>query len=96
MAICGSKGSDINLFKMIVCVGQQIVSGKRTPNGFTNHSLLHFELYSKYAVSKGYVCNSFYDGMNVIKLFFLTIGGRKGLVDTDEKTSETGYMQRIL
>lgn len=29
MAICGSKGSNLNLCQMITCVGQQIVSGKR-------------------------------------------------------------------
>lgn len=29
MAICGSKGSNLNLCQMIACVGQQIVSGKR-------------------------------------------------------------------
>ena len=33
MAICGSKGSNLNLCQMIACVGQQIVSGKRQ-NGF--------------------------------------------------------------
>lgn len=29
MAVCGSKGSDINLCQMIACVGQQIVAGER-------------------------------------------------------------------
>ena len=96
MAICGSKGSDINLSQMIGCVGQQTVSGNRTPNGFTNRSLPHFEPYSKYASSKGFVGHSFYDGMNAIELFFHTMGGREGLVDTAVRTSETGYMQRRL
>ena len=96
MAICGSKGSDINLSQMIGCVGQQTVSGNRTPNGFTNRSLPHFEPYSKYAASKGFVGHSFYDGMNAIELFFHTMGGREGLVDTAVRTSETGYMQRRL
>ena len=96
MAICGSKGSDINLSQMIGCVGQQTVSGNRTPNGFSNRSLPHFEPYSKYAASKGFVGHSFYDGMNAIELFFHTMGGREGLVDTAVRTSETGYMQRRL
>ena len=96
MAISGSKGSDINLSQMIGCVGQQTVSGNRTPNGFANRSLPHFEPYSKYAASKGFVGHSFYDGMNAIELFFHTMGGREGLVDTAVRTSETGYMQRRL
>lgn len=34
MAVCGSKGSNINLSQMIACVGQQTVNGTRMPNGF--------------------------------------------------------------
>ena len=34
--------------------------------------------------------------MNAIELFFHTMGGREGLVDTAVRTSETGYMQRRL
>ena len=96
MTICGSKGSEINLCQMIGCVGQQTVSGKRTPNGFINRSLPHFEEFSKYPTSKGFIGHSFYDGMNATEFFFHTMGGREGIVDTATKTSETGYMQRRL
>lgn len=34
MSQCGSKGSPINIAQMVACVGQQIVGGKRAPNGF--------------------------------------------------------------
>ena len=34
MSQCGSKGSPINIAQMVACVGQQVVSGTRTPNGF--------------------------------------------------------------
>ncbi|PIO55090.1 RNA polymerase Rpb1, domain 4, partial [Teladorsagia circumcincta] len=34
MAICGSKGSYINISQMIACVGQQAISGNRPPDGF--------------------------------------------------------------
>ena len=96
MAICGSKGSNINLSQMIACVGQQTVSGQRMPNGFLNRSLPHFEPYSKYAEAKGFVKNSFYTGLTAPEFFFHTMGGREGLVDTAVKTAETGYMQRRL
>lgn len=66
------------------------------PNGFFDRSLPHFEPYSKYPASKGFVSNSFYDGLNATEFFFHTIGGREGLVDTAVKTAETGYMQRRL
>jgi len=96
MAVCGSKGSDINLSQMIACLGQQIVSGQRIGDGFYNRTLPHFETYSKYPAAKGFVKNSFYTGLNATEFFFHTIGGREGLVDTAVKTAETGYMQRRL
>lgn len=96
MAVCGSKGSDINLSQMIACLGQQTVSGNRIGNGFLNRTLPHFEPYSKYPASKGFVQNSFFTGLNATEFFFHTIGGREGLVDTAVKTAETGYMQRRL
>jgi DNA-directed RNA polymerase III subunit RPC1 len=34
MAICGSKGSFINISQMIACVGQQSISGHRPIEGF--------------------------------------------------------------
>eukprot|EP01132_Coremiostelium_polycephalum_P002078 gene2078-2564_t len=96
MALCGSKGSNINIAQMIACVGQQIVNGTRIPNGFTNRTTPHFPIYAKDPKAKGFVSNSFYTGMVPTEFFFHTMGGREGLVDTAVKTAETGYMQRRL
>ena len=35
-------GSFINICQMIASVGQQAISGKRTPDGFEDRSLPHF------------------------------------------------------
>ncbi|KAH3863264.1 DNA-directed RNA polymerase III subunit RPC1-like [Dreissena polymorpha] len=96
MAICGSKGSFINISQMIACVGQQAISGKRVPNGFEDRALPHFERHSKDPSARGFVQNSFYSGLTPTEFFFHTMGGREGLVDTAVKTAETGYMQRRL
>jgi DNA-directed RNA polymerase III subunit RPC1 len=96
MALCGSKGSNINISQMVTCVGQQVVSGKRVPNGFVKRTLPHFEVDSRKPNAKGFVLNSFYSGMTPTEFFFHTMGGREGLVDTAVKTAETGYMQRRL
>lgn len=96
MAICGSKGSFINISQMIACVGQQAISGKRTPNGFEDRALPHFEKFSKDPAARGFVENSFYSGLTPTEFFFHTMAGREGLVDTAVKTAETGYMQRRL
>lgn len=48
MAICGSKGSFVNISQMIACVGQQVISGSRIPNGFEDRSLPHFERHCRH------------------------------------------------
>eukprot|EP01119_Soliformovum_irregulare_P009594 TRINITY_DN2305_c0_g1_i1.p1 TRINITY_DN2305_c0_g1~~TRINITY_DN2305_c0_g1_i1.p1 ORF type:complete len:1461 (+),score=465.40 TRINITY_DN2305_c0_g1_i1:140-4384(+) len=96
MALCGSKGSNINISQMIACVGQQTLSGSRIPYGFINRTLPHFELNAKDPAARGFVSNSFYTGLTPSEFFFHTMGGREGLVDTAVKTAETGYMQRRL
>lgn len=57
MALCGSKGSNINISQMVACVGQQTVSGKRVPNGFVRRTLPHFEVDAKTPAAKGFVMN---------------------------------------
>jgi len=96
MALCGSKGSNINIAQMVACVGQQVLSGSRIPNGFEARSLPHFERDSKDPKSRGFVQNSFFSGLTPTEFFFHTMGGREGLVDTAVKTASTGYMQRRL
>ena len=96
MAVCGSKGSQINVAQMVACVGQQIISGSRVPNGFQDRSLPHFAKKSKEPSSKGFVSNSFFSGLTPTEFLFHAISGREGLVDTAVKTAETGYMQRRL
>lgn len=96
MAVCGSKGSKINVAQMVACVGQQIISGSRVPNGFQDRSLPHFAKKSKDPPAKGFVRNSFFSGLTPTEFLFHAISGREGLVDTAVKTAETGYMQRRL
>jgi len=96
MALCGSKGSTINISQMVACVGQQAVGGARPPDGFHGRSLPHFRRGEKTPAAKGFVANSFFTGMRPTEFFFHTMAGREGLVDTAVKTAETGYMSRRL
>lgn len=66
------------------------------PNGFTDRTLPHFEVDSKEPKARGFVQNSFYDGLTPPEFFFHTMAGREGLIDTAVKTADTGYMQRRL
>ena len=96
MVNAGSKGSDINISQMIVCLGQQTVEGKRIPYGFDDRTLPHFTKYDDSSTARGFVQNSFIGGLTPEELFFHAMGGRTGLIDTAVKTSQTGYIQRRL
>ena len=71
MAMCGAKGSKINISQMIACVGQQAVGGKRISNGFFHRTLPTYNLNSRGAAAKGFVENSFYSGLNANEFFFI-------------------------
>lgn len=96
MATSGSKGSSINVSQMVAVVGQQIIGGKRVPDGFQDRSLPHFPKNAREPPSKGFVRNSFFSGLTPTEFLFHAISGREGLVDTAVKTAETGYMSRRL
>ena len=96
MVNAGSKGSDLNISQMISCLGQQNVDGKRIPYGFDQRTLPHFTKYDDSPGARGFVENSYINGLTPQELFFHAMGGRVGLIDTAVKTSTTGYIQRRL
>ena len=96
MVSSGSKGKPINISQMVACLGQQNVDGKRIPAGYNDRSLPHFTKYNVSPESRGFVENSFINGLTPQEFFFHAMGGREGLIDTAVKTSETGYIQRKL
>lgn len=96
MVSAGSKGNQINICQIIACVGQQNVQGKRIGWGFRGRSLPHFSKEDVGTESRGFVENSYLQGLTPQEFFFHAMGGREGLVDTACKTAETGYIQRRL
>eukprot|EP00656_Telonema_subtile_P024013 TRINITY_DN2574_c0_g1_i5.p1 TRINITY_DN2574_c0_g1~~TRINITY_DN2574_c0_g1_i5.p1 ORF type:complete len:865 (-),score=177.51 TRINITY_DN2574_c0_g1_i5:60-2654(-) len=82
MVNSGSKGSHINISQMSACVGQQNVEGKRMPYGFKDRTLPHFSKNDFGPESRGFVENSYLDGLTPQEVFFHAMGGREGLVDT--------------
>ena len=92
----GSKGTDINLCQIIALVGQQNIEGCRIPYGFKRRTLPHFLKDDPGAESRGFVENSYTQGLTPQEMYFHAMGGREGLIDTAVKTSETGYIQRRL
>ncbi len=96
MVVAGSKGSTLNISQVIACVGQQNVDGKRIPLGFKTRTLPHFPEGEDGPESRGFIENSFVQGLTPYEFFFHAMAGREGVIDTAVKTAESGYMQRRL
>lgn len=77
-----SKGNPNNVAQMIGCVGQQNVDGRRIPYGFDDRTLPHYSKYDDGPESRGFVENSFIQGLTPQEFYFHAMGGREGLIDT--------------
>jgi len=88
----------LNLTQMAACIGQQSVRGERIKRGYTysSRTLPHFKPGDLGAKARGFVRNSYKQGLSPVEFFFHAMGGREGLVDTAVRTSQSGYLQRRL
>lgn len=91
----GSKGKEENVAQMVAAVGQQNVDGKRVSYGFTDRTLPHYTKYDDGPEARGFVENSFINGLSPQEVFFHAMGGREGLIDTAVK-SVTGDTPLII
>merc|ERR1711871_1295249 len=96
MSRSGSKGSSLNIGQIMGCLGQQIVDSKRIQKRINNRTLPHFHQNDDTPYARGFVKSSYVDGLKAQELFFHTMGGREGLIDTAIKTAVTGYISRKL
>lgn len=85
-AICQTRGF----------LGQTSIIDKRVAFGYDKRTLPHFSKDDYGAVSRGFIVNNFFNGLDPHELFFHQMGGRVGVIDTAIKTAESGYMQRRL
>ena len=92
----GSKGSTVNIRQIIGCLGQQDIWGSRVENGYTDRTLSQFSKYDYGAKCRGYIEDSFFDGLNGSEFFFHMMTGRTGLIDTAVRTADSGYTSRKL
>jgi len=87
MISSGSKGNPINISQISGCVGQQSIEGHRVFDDMNpeERTLACFEPRSDDPESRGFVRSSYVRGLNPEELFFHTMGGREGIVDTSVK-----------
>ena len=92
----GGGGSILNITQMASCVGQQALAGGRINLGYTNRTLSFFEKGDLSAESRGFIKNSFIEGLKPDEFFFQAMTGRDSLMDTGLRTPKSGYLYRRL
>ncbi len=91
----GSKGNILNLTQVVALLGQQSIAGGRVPIPEKRmRTTVHYPFNDNCASARGFVANSYFDGLTPSEMFFHSMGGREGLIDTAIKTATIGYIQR--
>ena len=92
----GAAGSILNITQIGCCVGQQALWGKRIGFGYYGRTLSFFGKGDLSPHSRGFIKNSFFDGLYPTEFFFGAITGRDSLMDTALRTPKSGYLYRRL
>uniref|UniRef100_A0A0N5BKB8 DNA-directed RNA polymerase I subunit RPA1 n=1 Tax=Strongyloides papillosus TaxID=174720 RepID=A0A0N5BKB8_STREA len=92
----GAKGSMVNAVQISSGLGQIELEGQRPPLTASGRTLPSFKEFDPSPRAGGYVDQRFLTGINPQELFFHTMAGREGLIDTAVKTSRSGYLQRCI
>ncbi|MBI5332562.1 MAG: DNA-directed RNA polymerase subunit A' [Candidatus Aenigmarchaeota archaeon] len=96
MARTGARGSYVNLTQMCGFVGQESLEGKRIYRGYTKRTTSHFPSEDLSLKSRGFVANSYKEGLGPIEFFFDAMNSRENLMDKSLHTRHSGYMERRL
>ena len=90
MLLSGGKGSFIKISQVIACVSQQNVEGKRISFGFKHRTFPHLIKDDYGPEAKGFVENSYLQGLTPAQFYYHAMAGREGFSDTAVKSAETG------
>lgn len=94
MADSGAMGKIMSIVQMHAGVGQQSLRGQRISRGFSGRTLSCFKKGDISPEAKGYIKSSLRKGLKPYEVFFGSITGRDGLMDTALRTPKTGYLYR--
>jgi len=96
MISAGAGGNVLNITQMACCVGQQALWSKRIEIGFSNRTLSFFKEGDLSPRARGFIYNSFSNGLDPAEFFFGAMTGRDSLMDTALRTPKSGYLYRRL
>ncbi|MDB4726396.1 hypothetical protein OAF54_03075 [bacterium] len=100
--ISKSKGDFFNICQITGLLSQQIIFGERVPKLLNNNTrtMYHYPMKNisdldRYK-SRGFITNSFYEGLGPREFFFHAMSGREGIINTGSKTKDSGYIEHKL
>ena len=96
MVRSGAKGAEVNCTQISCMVGQVELEGARPPLMLSGRSLPCYLPYDPSLSAGGLITSRFLTGIKPQEMFYNSMAGREGLVDTAVKTSRSGYLQRCL
>ncbi len=94
MVDSGAMGKVLSVVQMHTGVGQQSLRGQRISRGFKKRTLSCFKEGDISPEARGYIKSSLRKGLKPHEVFFGSITGRDGLMDTALRTPKTGYLYR--
>lgn len=96
MSTSGARGNPLNMAQMAGCVGQQAFRGGRIDKGYNDRTLSCFAENDLKPAARGFIRNSFKQGLTPSEFFFGAMTGRDALMDTALRTPKSGYLYRRL
>lgn len=94
MVSAGAKGSPGNIAQIGKIHGQLTISDQRVENGLKERVMSCYEVGDRSAEACGFIMSNFMVALNPVEYFQTAQATRKALIDSVNKTSTTGYMQR--
>lgn len=95
LVMFGSKGKIDNIFNMISSIGQKLINGERIRQKFGfKRTLAYFPRFDASPEARGYIANSYINGMNSIEYIFNAMAARFDLITKALSTSITGEQNR--
>lgn len=94
MADSGAMGKVLSIVQMHAGVGQQALQGRRISRGYYGRTLSSFPKGSLAPEARGFITSSLRKGLKPHEVFFGSITGRDGMMDTALRTPKTGYLYR--
>lgn len=95
LVVSGSKGSMSNVYNMISSIGQKLINGERIRQKFGyKRTLAYYPRFDTSPESRGYISNSYINGMNSAEYVFNSMNSRFDLITKALSTSVTGDQNR--